>query len=39
MMALWKAAKARIQRFRHYYNHNRPNQALNGRTPAKEVLN
>ena len=27
-----------LQRFRHYSNHNRPNLALNGRTPVEEVL-
>ena len=33
------SARRWLQRFRHYYNHNRPNQALDGRTPAEEVLN
>ncbi|MGM0388527.1 MAG: IS6 family transposase, partial [Natrinema limicola] len=28
-----------LKRFRHHYNHDRPNQALDGRTPAQEVLN
>jgi len=28
-----------LQRFRHHYNHDRPNQALDNRTPAEEVLN
>ena len=28
-----------LRRFRHYYNRHRPNQALNGCTPAEEVLN
>ncbi|PSP85958.1 IS6 family transposase, partial [Halobacteriales archaeon QS_1_68_17] len=28
-----------LRRFRHYYNRDRPNQALDGRTPAAEVLN
>ncbi|PSP81879.1 IS6 family transposase, partial [Halobacteriales archaeon QS_1_68_17] len=27
------------RRFRHYYNRNRPNQALDGNTPAAEVKN
>jgi transposase-like protein len=33
------SAKRWLRRFRHYYNRNRPNQALDGRTPAEEVLN
>lgn len=28
-----------LERFRHHYNNNRTNQALDGRTPAEEVLN
>lgn len=28
-----------LRRFRHHYNYNRPNQALDGRPPAQEVLN
>jgi putative transposase len=28
-----------LRRFKHHYNHDRPNQALDGRTPAEEVLN
>ncbi len=28
-----------LRRFRHHCNYDRPNQALDGRTPAKEVLN
>jgi putative transposase len=28
-----------LARFMHYYNHQRPHQALDGRTPATEVLN
>jgi putative transposase len=28
-----------IERFVHYYNHQRPHQSLDGRTPADEVLN
>ena len=28
-----------LRRFRHYYNHDRPNQALDRQTPAEEVLN
>ena len=28
-----------LGRFRHHYNHDRPNQALDGRTPPEEVLN
>jgi hypothetical protein len=27
------------QTFRYYYNRNRPNQTLDGSTPAEEVLN
>jgi len=33
------SAKRWLRRFRHYYNRYRPNQALDGRTPAEEVLN
>jgi putative transposase len=33
------SARRWLRRFRHHYNHNRPNQALDGRTPAEEVLN
>ncbi len=33
------SAKRWLRRFRHYYSHDRPNQALDGRTPAEEVLN
>jgi putative transposase len=28
-----------LAQFMHYYNHQRPHQALDGRTPAEEVLN
>jgi len=33
------SAKRWLRRFRHYYNRHRPNQALDGRTPAEEGLN
>lgn len=33
------SAKRWLRRFRHYYNRNRPNQALEGSTPAGVVLN
>ncbi|WP_114578994.1 IS6 family transposase [Saliphagus sp. LR7] len=33
------SARRWLRRFRHHYNHDRPNQALDGRTPAEEVLN
>jgi putative transposase len=33
------SAKRWLRRFRHYYNRHRPNQALDGSTPAEEVLN
>ncbi|ELZ15678.1 IS6 family transposase [Natrinema limicola] len=33
------SARRWLKRFRHHYNHDRPNQALDGRTPAQEVLN
>ncbi|QGA81366.1 integrase core domain-containing protein [Halomicrobium sp. LC1Hm] len=33
------SARQWLQRFRHHYNHERPNQALDGRTPAEEVQN
>jgi len=28
-----------LNRFKYHYNRQRPNQALDGRTPAEEVLN
>jgi putative transposase len=41
--SFWRGSPASacrwLRRFRHYYNHQRPNQALYGRTPAEEVLN
>jgi transposase-like protein len=41
--SFWRGSQARarrwLRRFKHHYNHDRPNQALNGRTPAEEVLN
>jgi len=41
--AIWrgspKSARRWAQRFRHHYNHDRPNQALDGRTPVEGVLN
>jgi transposase-like protein len=33
------SAKRWFRRFRHYYNRHRPNQALDGSTPAEEILN
>ena len=33
------SARRWLRRFRHHYNHDRPNQALDSRTPAEEVLN
>ncbi|MFC6765489.1 IS6 family transposase [Natrinema soli] len=33
------SARRWLRRFRHHYNHDRPNQALGGRTTAQEVLN
>ncbi|EMA54410.1 IS6 family transposase [Halococcus salifodinae] len=33
------SARRWLRRFRHHYNHDRPHQALNGRTPAEEALN
>jgi hypothetical protein len=33
-----KSARRWLQRCRHHYNHDRPNQALDGRTSAEEVL-
>ena len=33
------SARCWLRRFRYHYNHDRPNQALDGRTPAEEVLN
>ena len=41
--AYWRgsqvSAKQWLRRFRHHYNHDQPNQALDGRTPAEEVQN
>jgi len=34
-----KSARRWAQRFRHHYNYDRPNQALDGRTPVEGVLN
>ena len=33
------SARRWLRRFRYYYNHDRPNQALDNRTPVGEVLN
>jgi putative transposase len=33
------SARRWLRRFKHHYNHDRPNQALDGRTPVEEVLN
>jgi transposase InsO family protein len=33
------SARRWLRRFRYHYNHDRPNQALDGRTPVEEVLN
>ena len=33
------SARQWLRRFRHHYNHERPNQALDGKTPAQEVQN
>ncbi|WP_323677924.1 IS6 family transposase [Halorubellus sp. PRR65] len=39
----WVGSRASVRewlaQFMHYYNHQRPHQALDGRTPAEEVLN
>jgi len=41
--SFWRGSRASaerwLRRFRYHYNHERPNQALNGRTPAEEVQN
>jgi transposase-like protein len=41
--SVWRGSHASarrwLRRFRHHYNHDRPNQALDGQTPAEEVLN
>ncbi len=41
--SFWRGSQSSAQRwlrrFRHHYNHDRPNQALNNRTPVEEVLN
>lgn len=34
-----KSAKRWLRRFRYHYDHDRPNKALNGRTPVEEVQN
>ncbi len=34
-----RSARKWIEQFVHYYNHQRPHQSLNGKTPADEVLN
>jgi putative transposase len=34
-----RSARTRIEQFVHYYNHQRPHQSLDRRTPADEVLN
>jgi putative transposase len=33
------SARTWVEQFVHYYNHQRPHQSLDGRTPAAEVLN
>jgi hypothetical protein len=33
------SARRWLRRFRHHYNHDQPNQALDGRTPVEELLN
>ena len=33
------SARRWLRRFKHHYNYDRPNQALDGRTPLEEVLN
>ncbi|SDF73304.1 DDE domain-containing protein, partial [Halorientalis regularis] len=33
------SAKQWLRRFRHHYNHERPNQALDGQTPAEQIQN
>jgi transposase-like protein len=33
------SARRWLQQYRHHHNHNRPNQALDGRTPVEQVLN
>jgi len=33
------SARRWLRRFRHYYNHDRPNQAVDNRTPVEEMLN
>jgi len=40
--SFWRGSQASarrwLRRFRYHYNHDRPNQALDGRTPVEEVL-
>ncbi|WP_148286708.1 integrase core domain-containing protein, partial [Halarchaeum acidiphilum] len=33
------SAREWLEQFVHYYNHQRPHQSLDGRTPVEEVLN
>ena len=33
------SAKQWLRRFKHHYNHERPNQALDGKTPAEVIKN
>jgi putative transposase len=41
--SFWRSSPASarrwLRRFRYHYNHDRPNQALDGRTPVEEVFN
>jgi transposase-like protein len=41
--SFWRGSQASarrwLRRFRYHYNHDRPSQALDGRTPVEEVLN
>ena len=42
-LSFWRgspaSARRQLRRLKYHYNYARPNQALNGRTPVREVLN
>ncbi|ELZ00727.1 transposase [Natrialba aegyptia DSM 13077] len=38
-MGSWASVREWLEQFVHYYNHQRPNQALDGNVPVEEVQN